>query len=294
MALSSMTGYARTDGAAGDRTWFWEARSVNGRSLDVRCRLPQGFEEVEREARAAIASRFSRGNVSLSLTVVENAHPTLILNTKLLDQVVSMAGSYAQSSGLTPPSLDSLLGLRGIVEATPAAESEKEKAERLRSVTATLDRSVTELAKARLDEGARLATILDRHLDEIERLILAAASAAAAQPERIKGRLIEQIRDVLGAEPRLSEDRIAQEVAVLIVKGDVREELDRLRAHLGQARDLVANGAAVGRRLDFLTQEFNREANTLCSKSADIELTRIGLDLKTAIDRLREQVQNVE
>ena len=289
-----MTGYARTEGAHGGRTWFWELRSVNGRGLDVRVRLPQGLDDFDRLVRPALAARLVRGNVSVTLNATEPSAPLPALNKPFLDALVQVGREYAAHSGLAPPTLDTLIAVRGVVDIATAVEGADARAAREQELTTTLTAAVEGLVGARQEEGARLAAILADHLDEVERLIAAARSAAAAEPARLKARLIEQVRELVAAEPRLSDERLNQEVALLLVKGDIREEIDRLTAHVAQARDLLAAGGSVGRRLDFLTQEFNREANTLCSKSADIALTRIGLDLKATIERIREQVQNVE
>ncbi|MBM3509940.1 MAG: YicC family protein [Alphaproteobacteria bacterium] len=289
-----MTGYARAEGAHGGRTWFWELRSVNGRALDVRVRLPQGLEDFDRLVRPVLAAKLVRGNVSVTLNMTEPSAPLPALNKPFLDALVQVGREYAAQSGLAPPTLDTLIAVRGVVDVATAVETAETRTAREHQLKATLTAAVEALVSARQDEGARLAAILADHLDEIERLIAAARTAAAAEPARLKARLLELVRELVTAEPRLSDERLNQEVALLLVKGDIREEIDRLTAHVAQARDLLAAGGAVGRRLDFLTQEFNREANTLCSKSADIALTRIGLDLKATIDRIREQVQNVE
>ena len=288
-----MTGFARVDGHGHGYSWTFEAKSVNGRSLDLRCRLPSGFDSVEAAARADVPKRLARGNVNLTLTVNRaQAVSQLRINRELLAQVLEIAREI-EGAGAAPPRLDSLLAVRGIIE--PVEEDETEARERVESaLKGDLVKLVDHLVVNRLAEGARIAEVLNGHLDEIARLVEAASACASTQPEALREKLRAQVAAILGSFPALSEERLAQEAAILIGKADVREELDRLRAHIQAARDMMAEGGAIGRRFDFLCQEFNREANTLCSKSADVELTRIGLSLKASIEQLREQVQNIE
>ncbi|CAO3353563.1 UPF0701 protein YicC [Azospirillum palustre] len=291
--IASMTGFARVDGHGDGYSWTFEAKSVNGRSLDLRCRLPSGFDSVEAAARADVPKRLARGNVNLTLTVNRaQAVSQLRINRELLAQVLEIAREI-EGAGAAPPRLDSLLAVRGIIE--PVEEDETEARERVESaLKGDLSKLIDQLAVNRLAEGARIAEVLNGHLDEIARLVDAASACASTQPEALREKLRAQVAAILGSFPALSEERLAQEAAILIGKADVREELDRLRAHIQAARDMMAEGGAIGRRFDFLCQEFNREANTLCSKSADVELTRIGLSLKASIEQLREQVQNIE
>ncbi|WP_083897095.1 YicC/YloC family endoribonuclease [Azospirillum sp. B506] len=288
-----MTGFARVDGHGDGYSWTFEAKSVNGRSLDLRCRLPSGFDSIEAAARADVPKRLARGNVNLTLTVNRtHAVSQLRINRELLAQVLKIAREI-EGEGAAPPRLDSLLPVRGIIE--PVEEDETEARERVESaLKGDLTKLIDQLVVNRLAEGARIAEVLNGHLDEIARLVDAAAACASTQPDALREKLRAQVAAILGSFPALSEDRVAQEAAILIGKADVREELDRLRAHIQAARDMMAEGGAIGRRFDFLCQEFNREANTLCSKSADVELTRIGLSLKASIEQLREQVQNIE
>ncbi|MGE0117092.1 MAG: YicC/YloC family endoribonuclease [Dongiaceae bacterium] len=296
-----MTGFARGEGADGADMhpglhWAWEVKSVNGRNLDVRCRLPVGFEALESVARAAMAERFRRGNMSVSLTLSRGGEPPRVrINRALLDQLVALVGELQVKVAAEPPRLDGLIGIRGVVEVVEEEEpTEAQRATRLGRMTETLTRALEALATMRLAEGARLAAVVGQHLDSIEALRQRAADAAGAQPAALRARLKAQVEALLEASPALPEERLAQEAALLLSRADVREELDRLSAHVAAARQLLAEGGTVGRKFDFLCQEFNREANTLCSKSADVELTAIGLDLKAAIDQLREQVQNIE
>lgn len=288
-----MTGFARVDGHGDGYSWTFEAKSVNGRSLDLRCRLPSGFDSVEAAARADVPKRLARGNVNLTLTVNRaQAVSQLRINRELLAQVLEIAREI-EGAGAAAPRLDSLLAVRGIIE--PVEEDETEARERVESaLKGDLSRLIDQLSVNRLAEGARIAEVLKGHLDEIARLVDAASACASTQPDALREKLRTQVAAILGSFSALSEERLAQEAAILIGKADVREELDRLRAHIQAARDMMAEGGAIGRRFDFLCQEFNREANTLCSKSADVELTRIGLSLKASIEQLREQVQNIE
>ena len=290
-----MTGFARRDGADGRIAWTWEVKSVNGRSLDVRCRLPSGYDGLEPSVRAAVQARCARGNVQVSLSLDRAETPqTLQVNRELLNQLLTLVGELQEQVDAAPPRLDGLLAVRGIIETLEEPESEETRAARETALKADLDAVIDELVAARRREGAHLEQAVRGHLDEIARLAAMAAEAAAAQPEALRERLRQQVDELLEAQPGLPEERLAQEAAVLATKADVREELDRLQAHVSAARELLDEGAAVGRRLDFLCQELNREANTLCAKSPDVELTRVGLALKNAVEQLREQVQNVE
>ena len=294
-----MTGYARAQGSDERRRWVWEARSVNGRNLEIRCRVPQGFDRLENPARTAIGSRLKRGNVSLTLTIAsEQQGKPLRINRALLAELAGLVEEVRKGTGAAAPTADGLLRVRGVIEEEDGAEESEEALATLdRALSGTLDEVLKALAAARAAEGRALAVVIDRHVGEIEELCKRAADRASAQVGTVRARFESQLAELLERAPQLSEERFAQEVALLVGKADVREELDRLAAHIAQARTLLADARPdnpVGRKFDFLCQEFNREANTLCSKSADIELTRIGIDLKGAIERLREQVQNVE
>ena len=294
-----MTGYARAQGADDRRRWVWEARSVNGRNLEVRCRVPQGFDRLENPARTAAGGRLKRGNVSLSLTITsEGKAKPLRINRALLAELGVLVEEVRKSTGAVAPTADGLLRVRGVIEEEEqVAEDEEALAALDKALMRTLDETLQGLANARAGEGKALATVLEGHVDEIDSLCRRAGERARAQIGVVRERFTSQLGELLERAPGLSEERFAQEVALLVGKADVREELDRLTAHIAQARSLLHEARPdnpVGRKFDFLCQEFNREANTLCSKSADIELTRIGIDLKGAIERMREQVQNVE
>jgi uncharacterized protein (TIGR00255 family) len=291
----SMTGFAESIGSHDMLRWRWEAKSVNGRGLDVRLRVPPGFDSLEQPARALAAERFRRGNlqVSLSMEQQEGARG-LKVDPVALAGAVRLAQEVAAETGLAPARIDGILALKGvIVQDDPGLLDPLLRADRDAAILKSLALAFDALVKARANEGTKLQTLLAGQMNEIERLTREAASLAAVQPQALRQRLQAQIADMLGG-GTVPEERLAQEAALLAAKADVREELDRLAAHVQDARALIAGGEAVGRKLDFLAQEFNREANTLCSKSADIALTRVGLSLKAVIDQFREQAQNVE
>jgi len=294
-----MTGYARAQGADERRHWVWEARSVNGRNLEVRCRVPQGFDRLENPARTAAAGKLKRGNVSLSLTISsERQSKPLRINRELLAELAGLVEEVRKGTGAAAPTADGLLRVRGVIEEDDEAEESDEAVAALdKAVMQTLDAALRGLADARAAEGRALAGVLEGHVVEIDGLCRRVTERAETQIGLVRQRFESQLADLLERAPPLSEERFAQEVALQVGKADVREELDRLTAHIAQARSLLKDARPdnpVGRKFDFLCQEFNREANTLCSKSADIELTRIGIDLKGAVERMREQVQNVE
>lgn len=294
-ALSSMTGFARAEGQWGADRFVWEVRSVNARGLDVRCRFPAGLESLEADVRALISADLARGSVNANLTVATDAsRQSVALNRAALDELMTAATAAAEEYGVSPPKLDALLAVRGVVEVGEPALSEEDRAARFAAVLEACKSAMDSLVAARRQEGEHLSALLSGHIDRLEALVKAARESAATQPEALRARLEKQIADILAASKGLDETRLTQEVALLATKADVREELDRLAAHIAAARALLKEGGVVGRKFDFLTQEFGREANTLCSKAADIELTRIGLDMKSVIDQIREQVQNVE
>jgi uncharacterized protein (TIGR00255 family) len=289
-----MTGFARAQGEAHGISWAWEIKSVNGRGLDLRLRLGPGFDSLEPELRAGLSQRFRRGNVSATLTVARTQPPGLRINRAALAQLMALVDELGGEIEAAPPRIDGLLALRGVIETVEEDDEPVAAARRgdmLRGWAGALDR----LAAARVEEGARVGVLLRGQLDEMAALAAAAADCAAAQPAAIRERLLAALAGLVGpGAPAMPEERVAQEVALLAARADIREEIERLRAHVAQAGDLIDEGEAVGRRLDFLCQELNREANTLCSKSADIALTRTGLALKAVIEQFREQVQNIE
>lgn len=292
-AISGMTGFGRADGALGDWSWTVEARSVNGRGLEVRFRGPPGFDSLERTAKTAGQARLNRGQVTVNIQAKRAASGAEArVNREVLDRYLALAEDLAER-GATPPSADGLLSLRGVLE---ISEDEADDAEVRAAVEAamavSLEQALDALKASRDDEGARLTPVVAGFIDAIERLTAQAESEAAAQVEAIRERFARRMAEIAPDAPGLDE-RIFLEAAALAAKADVREELDRLTAHVASARDLLRQPPA-GRKLDFLMQEFMREANTLCSKSATTALTGIGLELKAVIEQLREQVQNVE
>ena len=295
MSIASMTGFSRAEGQDGVFGWRWEVKSVNARGLDVRCRVPPGREGLEVAARAAVAERFKRGSFNISLFITHSSgNVTLALNREILGQLLGIVKEVEGEIDAAPPQLDGLLRVRGVLEAIEEEEDEEERKRHDDAMTESLNGALADLAAMRLAEGARLAEVLGSRLEQIAALATQADGLAAAQPAAIKARLMEKIAAVLDEVPALPEERLAQEVALLIAKADVREEIDRLNSHHAAAGELIGEGGPVGRRLDFLAQEFNREANTLCSKSDNLELTRVGLELKSVIEQFREQVQNIE
>jgi uncharacterized protein (TIGR00255 family) len=295
VSIVSMTGFAREEGADEGAQWIWEARSVNARGLDIRCKLPPGLDRLEAPVREAISARARRGNVSVNLTLSRRAgEGALRVNRALLDEVIRLRDALGDIVDPAPPRLEALLAVRGIVELAEDERDEAAETARDAVLLASLERTLDAMSAMRREEGARLAAIFADQIAELTKLAKSASETAAVQPDAIKARLAEQVAALMEADPGLPEERLAQEAALLAAKADVAEELDRLRAHIAAVSDLMSTGEAVGRRLDFLCQELNREANTLCAKSSDIDLTNIGLALKAAIERLREQVQNVE
>lgn len=296
MTLQSMTGFARTAGQDEVLAWAWEGRSVNARGLDIRCRVPSGYEAVEQSVRVAAQKQFERGNVTIGLSLerVDQSRSRFRINMELLDQVQALREELGDTIADTPPSIHGLLAIRGMLE--PVDETEDPDARIAREAAMIEDgrHMLAALAGARREEGQRLDIIMNEYLDVLEGLTKSAAASAAAQPDAIKSRMSVLVGELLGVDASLPEERLAQEAAIIVGKADIREELDRLAVHVAGARDLLAEKLAVGRRLDFLCQELNREANTLCSKSADVDLTRIGLSMKATIEQFREQVQNVE
>jgi uncharacterized protein (TIGR00255 family) len=295
MAIVSMTGFAEAHGSRDGARWRWEAKSVNGRGLDLRLRTPPGFDGIEPAARALAGERFKRGSLQMQLTFeAGDSTRGLRIDAAALAAAVRIAREVASETGLAPARVDGLLALKGVIVQEEALPVEApERALRDAAIIETLATALDALARARVAEGNKLHTVLGAQMNEIERLTSEAGALAATQPQALRDKLITQVREMLTGSD-IAEDRLAQEAALLAVKADIREELDRLHAHVHEARLLMVSGEAVGRKLDFLAQEFNREANTLCSKSSDIALTRIGLALKAAIDQFREQAQNVE
>ena len=295
MALKSMTGFARADGALGATSWTWEVKSVNGRSLDLRMRLAQGFESLEPKVRDLVGQHVVRGSVNVNLAVKRaDGVSEIRLNEAALKQAVAAAARVQAITGGPAASTEGLLALRGVLEFVEASESEADAEARIAAMLASLKAALGDLVASRAAEGAHLHTIIADQLADVERLVGFVAVSPARAPEAIRRRLDEMMARILDASSALDPVRLHQEAALLATRADVEEELKRLTAHIAGARDLLKAKDQVGRKLDFLAQEFNREANTLCSKSNDPDITRAGLDLKATIDQMREQVQNVE
>jgi uncharacterized protein (TIGR00255 family) len=295
MALSSMTGFARGHGVSGSYSWAWEIKSVNGKGLDLRLRLPAGWDAIEGPVRARAAERLARGSVQATLTVDRSSvTPVVRINAPVLEAILMTVRQLASRVEASPPSLDGLLGLKGVMEVGEAEESEEERRTAEAAAVVGFVEVLGALSEMRDREGAALGRVLASRLGEIAALAQRAELVPGRRPEAIRVRLAEQVATLLAQSDRFDPDRLHQEAILIATKADVREELDRLAAHVAQARLLIDQGGAVGRRLDFLAQELNREANTLCAKANDVELTNIGLELKAAVEQFREQVQNVE
>jgi uncharacterized protein (TIGR00255 family) len=294
MTISSMTGFAREEGVIGDRRWMWEIRSVNGRGLEFRYRGPVGFDHIEGDIRRAVSERFARGSISATLAVDRpDGARAFKVNAAVLDQAIELTEEIVRRTGCERPRADGLLSLRGVIEADDGAADEASREQLAAGIKAGFIKALESLASMRRAEGRALQAIINARIDSIESLTAAARANPGTTLAAIKARLEAMLAELLGG-AGIPEERLAQEAALLAIRADVREELDRLDAHIGAARALAGAPDPVGRKLDFLSQEFNREANTLCSKAQDLELKRIGLELKTAIDQLREQVQNIE
>ena len=295
MPLSSMTGFARSSGEHQGLFWQWEIKSVNGKALDVRLRLPQGFEALETPVRAALGSAFKRGNLQVSLSVSGAlARETVRLNTEILDRLVEAGEALRERIGGEPLRADVLLSIRGVVDVTSVPEEEDQRERRQAAMLTSFGEALTALAAARLEEGARLQAILTQQVARIAELAAAARANPARSVEAVRARLAEQVARLMDIGQPLDPARLHQEAVLAATRADIQEEIDRLDSHIESAHQLLASHDAIGRKFDFLAQEFNREANTLCSKASDRSLSLIGLELKTVIDQLREQVQNIE
>ena len=290
-----MTGFAREAGTTGPHGWAWEIRTVNGRGLDIRTRVPPGFDSVGEAARRALSAALSRGQCQLSLTIeTASAAPRVRINRAVLDALLDELSRLERPAGIAPATLDGLLALRGVVEIEEAAGSGDREGDLRDVLVAAADRLAGSLVAARESEGGALAGAIAAQLAAMAALVAEAEAAPGRRPEAVRARLAAQVASLLDGPSGLDPARLHQEAALLAARADIREELDRLGAHLDSARGLLAGGGPVSRRLDFLAQEFGREANTLCAKANDVALSRIGLDLKVVVEQFREQVQNVE
>jgi uncharacterized protein (TIGR00255 family) len=295
MALSSMTGFARSHGVSGAYNWAWELKSVNAKGLDLRLRLPPGWDVVEGPARHSAAEVLARGTMHGTLTVERlGVTPVVRVNEPVLAAVLATIKSLAGRVDAAAPRLDGILSLKGVIEVVDEDEREEDRRAAEAAVIAGFRATIAELAAMRRHEGEALRQVLTQRVREIAALAAQAEVAPGRRPEAVKARIAEQVATLIGASERFDPDRLHQEAILIASKADIREELDRLASHVAQVERLIAGGGAIGRRLDFLAQELNREANTLCSKSNDVELTNIGLELKSVVEQFREQVQNLE
>lgn len=289
-----MTGFARAEGDHAGQRWIWELKSVNGRGLDLKLRTPPGFDALEPAVRAAASAKFKRGSLQATLSVAREAAATgaVKIDLELAERLIAAGEPF--KGRVAKPRWDGILALRGVLQVEDAFEqSEEERAAFEAVLTDGFNTALETLAQARRAEGRTLAAFFGDAADRLDRLIAAARASAATAPaaalERIRQRL-----EGLAPDLKLDPQRVAQEAAIVAARADVQEEMERLTAHAAELRSLITKPEPAGRRLDFLSQELTREANTLCSKSSDLELTRIGLDLKTVVDQIKEQAANVE
>jgi uncharacterized protein (TIGR00255 family) len=295
MPLSSMTGFARSHGASGPYAFEWELKSVNAKGFDLRMRLPPGWDELEALAKKRAGELLSRGTVYANLNVKRTgAVSTVRINEDVLGSIVKVAGVLAGKIDAVAPSIDGLLAIKGVIEVVEPESNDAEDRAAKAAAAAAFEQALADLVKMRQREGMTLGQILSQRMDEFEKLAKKAEAAPGRKPEAIRARLAEQIAALLDASERFDSDRLNQEAIMIAAKADIREELDRIASHISQAREMIGKGGPVGRRLDFLAQEFNREVNTCCSKSNDLELTNTGLEMKNVVEQFREQVQNLE
>lgn len=293
LALQSMTGFARSEGSGEDASWVWELRSVNGKSLDLRLRLPAGFDALEGELRRIAAASMTRGNIQASLQLERRQDTSLpVLNEQVLDAFLEAARKAHQRSGLAMPTIGELMQLRGVIETRDTQASDEAQQALEAALLAGFSEAVGKLAQARMEEGRTVAAALHGHVRRIEDLRKAIEADPSRTPEAIAARLSQAMQRLKGES--LDPERIHQEAVLLATRADLQEEIDRLRGHVEAAGNLLASGDAIGRKLDFLAQEFNRECNTICSKSNAASVTAAGLEMKAAIDQFREQVQNIQ
>jgi uncharacterized protein (TIGR00255 family) len=295
MTLSSMTGFARGQGVCGSYAWAWEVKSVNAKGLDLRLRLPPGWDAIDGAVRSRAAEVVSRGTINASLTVErQGVTPVVRVNDSVLAAVLATLRNLSASVEAAPPRLDGILSIKGVIEVIEPDESEDDRRVAEAAAAAGFAQVAASLAEMRRHEGDTLGRLLEARLVEISALTKRAEEAPGRRPEAIRARLAEQVATLLDASQRFDSDRLYQEAILMASKADIREELDRLSSHVAQAQRMIREGGAIGRRLDFLAQELNREANTLCAKSNDVELTNVGLELKSVVEQFREQVQNLE
>jgi len=295
VSVSSMTGFARVEGAESGFSWAWEIKSVNARSLDIRVRLPAGMDSIESELRSLVPKRLMRGNIFANLTLnkTSNSHD-ISINTDVLGNLIEIAKQFSKTHNVPLLGLDGLLSIRGVIEVKEEEETKQQKKELEDIILVGLGKALDQLVKSRYDEGENLRVSVENHLNCIEQYVEEACNIVSTQQSFFSERLLRQVKSLSDAMPALTEERLVQEATLLAVRADITEELDRLSAHIQGARELILNGSPLGRKLDFLCQEFNRETNTICSKSSNLDLTRVGLGLKASIEQMREQIQNLE
>ena len=295
MALQSMTGFARVTGRNDQANWVWEVRSVNGKGLDFRLRTPPGHDNLQPQIRKLVSKYFSRGNLQINLTIDRpGSQPLPVVNKAALANVLEAIADLQKSIECTPPAAEKILAIKGVMEAGQLEDDEDQSAELEKALMVDFVNLLKELEKARSSEGAAVVGFLSDQVDQIEMQTKAIINDPSRSLEQIKQKLSQQVTRLLENTTGLDVDRLHQEAAILAAKADLQEELDRLSAHIDSARQLLGSSEPVGRKLDFLCQEFNRECNTICSKSNATTVTAIGLDMKVVIDQLREQVQNLE
>jgi uncharacterized protein (TIGR00255 family) len=296
MNLQSMTGFGRAVAEQAGTSIAWEVKSVNGKSIEVRLRLPQGFERLEPAVRQTLQKRFSRGSFQATLTIgrAAGSQAQPVVNEAFLKDVAGLARRLQEQFGVAAATADGLLSLRGVLDIPESAETEDARAALDAAIMAAFENALNGLEHARQQEGEALGVLLLGNIDEIETLTLQAEADPSRDPASIRERIAEQVRLLMDVSANLDPTRLHMEAAFLATKADIREEIDRLRTHVASGRALLRGGGAVGRKLDFLAQEFNRESNTLCSKSNAAAVTAIGLDLKAVVDQFREQIQNLE
>jgi uncharacterized protein (TIGR00255 family) len=293
--LRSMTGFGRAEGQLRGLRWVWELRAVNGKGLDIRLRMPQGYERLEQPVRKNIGKKLSRGNIQAVLTVGSSSElAPAALNQEMLGVVLSAINTIDSMSERAPSSAADILAIRGVLETVELSPDEEGLASIKSAMLDDLEAAIDGLVQNRQQEGRALAGVLVACLDKVQELTSRAEEDPSRTSHAIKTRLQKQLKEIEGMDGEFDRDRLHQEVALLATKADIREELDRLTAHTAAARILIQKGSPIGRKLDFLAQEFNREANTLCSKSNAVSLSETGVELKVTIDQFREQCLNVE
>ena len=294
--ITSMTGFARTTGLINGFSWVWEVKSVNGKGIDIRCRLPQGLENIDNDVRSMTKKLFKRGNFNINLEINGGmAKEVYEINIEHLQNLINFIGAeHSSLKNFAKPQLDNLLNVRGVIEKSNKSEFDKNLKELTKNILLGIEKVLKALLKSRSNEGQRIHEFLSKQLRSIRNLQKKASKIADAQSQKMYDNLKEQVLLLTSSPVALSEDRLLQEVALLVAKADICEELDRLESHMEAADALIKNGGSIGRQLDFLCQEFNREVNTICSKSSDIRIVKIGLELKLLFEQFREQIQNIE